>query len=365
MNKKFKINDSATKLRRRGRAFLTALAGSTVLSCGGPILNPGGPLDVSPILDRLDNTTTNISSDATRWVATLDALVQDLTTRGFTQAASYVRDTLQNGIARVGIEYRCNVDFTAARVKAGLKAIRDAIATLGKDTTPKVEFPSFVCTATPDRIAWPEAPQAIALAGYDFNRDAIKVAVVDRNGQESDITSAMTQSSPYQLLVNLSGAGAAFPRSCTRVVVRWKGNVLSEVPCLTDCPVGPGPVIIPAESKVVLSETHICGDSALTGCRFDRFTQVACPNGFFRVEPFEVTRVAGKGTGNCGEGDQNSPSSFRTHWQSTSKSDCSIHMHIGLEGGTWGGSQTCRFVVTAVKPEQVIPRPSTPVGWCK
>lgn len=349
---------------RAGRMALFVLALGTA-ACPGPggLIGPGGAIDTAAIARQIDTTITNISTDATRWSTELQGLVTYLTDQRLPQAAAFVRDSLQDGIARVGIEFRCNVDFTAQRVKQGLKALKDAILSAGQDATSTVQFPPFVCTATPPDIKWVEAPQAISFAGYDFHPTGIAVTVIGRTGHTTDISTALTQPSPYQLTLNLSGAGAAFPRDCARVELRWQGTAISTLSCLTDCPAGRPPDIIPAEDKIVLDETHTCGDSALTGCRYDHDAGGACPNGYFRLDPFSVTKVAGKGTGNCGEGDQ-SPGGGGSHWQSGNTADCAIHEHIGLSHGTFQGYWTCRYIVTARKPEQVITHPPPQVGWC-
>ena len=51
--------------------------------------------------------------------------------------------------------------------------------------------------------------------------------------------------------------------------------------------------------------------------------------------------------------------------QSADPHDCSIREHIGLQGSTFNGFQTCRFVVTAIKPQEVITHPAPQVGWCR
>lgn len=359
------MQQSGNLAQRASRVVIVALAlGATACPNMGPLVGPGGMIDTAEIGRQIDRTITNISTDTTRWGAELDGLARYLVDQKLTQAATFVRDSLQDGIARVGVEFRCNVDFTAQRVRQGLKALKDAILSAGSDATSTVEFPPFVCTATPPHIKWDEAPQSISLAGYDFHPSGIKVTVIGRGGQQTDISTALTQPSPYQLILNLSGAGAGFPRDCARVELRWKGAAISTLSCLTDCPPGQPPTVIPAQTRIVLDETHTCGDSVLTGCRFDRDAGGACPNGFFRLSSFEVTKVAGKGSGNCGEGSQNPSGGNNTHWQSSNTSDCSIHEHIGLSGGTLNGFWTCRYIVTARKPEQVITHPPPQVGWC-
>lgn len=349
--------------------LVSFLLGST--ACPIPPIGPGGILDLSNILGKIDTTITNVSSDVDRWAATLGVLVSDLQGQGLTQAATYVRDTLQNGIARVGVEFRCNLDFTTNRVRQGLKALRDAITLAKGDATVSQEFDAFVCSATPDRISWREAPEAIALAGYDFKRENITAAAIDSDGNERDISFAINQASPYQLVVNLSSSGAAFPRACSKIKVRSRGSQISEIPCLVDCPPPPPPIVVPAKEVTLTNETQQCSDpTGFVGCRVDLDRGGACPDGFFRIEPFEVTRGASRGTTNCGDngsGDwQNSPSPAGTYWQSSDKRDCAIHEHIGV--GTWAFNnvfQTCRYVVRALRPEQITPVPGTPIGWCR
>jgi hypothetical protein len=330
----------------------------------GGLVGSGGLVDTTEIGRQIDRTITNISTDTTRWSAELDGLARYLVDQKFTEAATFVRDSLEDGIARVGVEFRCNVDFTVRRVRQGLEALKEAILSLGGDTTSTTTFPPFVCTATPPDIKWVEAPQAISLAGYDFHPTGITVTVIGRAGQTTDITAALTQPSPYQLILNLTGAGATFPRDCARVELRAQGSLISTLACLTDCPPGEPPTIIPAESRIVWDETRTCGDSVLTGCTFNSDVGGTCPTGYFRVTPIEVTKVDGNGSGNCGEGDQNAADPHVTHWQSANPADCSIHEHIGLAGGTFHGFWTCRYIVTALKPEQVINHPPPQVGWC-
>jgi hypothetical protein len=345
------------------RIILSLVLAST--ACGGSLFDPGHLLDPTAILNRIDVTLTNVSTDANRSVAELESLVTYLANQGLTQAATYVRDILQNGIARVGIEFRCNVDYLAQRLKQGLMALRAAFEAKRSDTSVTASFPPTICTATPDQVAWPEAPQSISLAGYDFHRDGMSVVVVGRAGQVSDISSAAVQPSPYQLVVNLSSSGAAFPRDCARIEVRWQGSALSTVPCLTDCPPPPPPTVIPAVKNLnQIDTTRKCVDSFLTGCRIDDHIDQKCPDGFNRDDPFTVVRLDGKGPGNCGEGDQNDLTRLGTTWLSHDPHDCSIHVHVGLQGGTFQGFRSCHYIVTATKPEEVITHPPPQVGWC-
>lgn len=357
------------KSTRMNRSPLLSCAALVALLFLNPacssVTGPGGLLDTTPITGRIDTALTNITTNGDTWVATLQSLVHDLQGQGLTSAATYVQDILQNGIARVGVEYRCNVDFTAERIRRGLTALKDAIIAAGnRDATPaNADYPPFVCSASPDRVSWKEAPQVISLAGYDFSRTTMTAAIVDRGGAERDISPALTFSSPYQAGINLSSAGANFPQDCSKIVVRWQGKVISDVPCLVDCPSPPPPIIVPGDEKIVFDETRKCTDSFLTGCRLDDDRGQACPNGYLRVEPFEVSKVAGNGEGHCGEGDPNATGPYSSHWQTSDPTDCSIHEHIGLKG-TLNGYASCRWIVKARRPEKVIPQPAPVIGWC-
>ncbi len=353
-------------IHTRSLLQLVAMASLASATCGANCI---GPIDnrVGDAVVRLDTAITNLGTSGDRWMAELQALAGDLQHQGLTSAAAYVRDTVQNSIARVGIEYRCNVDFTLQRIRGSLVALRDAIRAVGgHDATPQPQpAKPFVCSVTPDRVSWKEATASLSFAGFDLSRGELTAVVVAPDQRVRNITSALTQSSPYQLVLNLSSAGAGFPLPCQHIELRLpSGAALSQVSCVEDCPPAPAPIVVPADEKIVLDRTLTCTDSFLTGCRLDQSIGSKCPDGYQRKAPFDVGMVSSKGAGNCGEGNQDPGSGLTSHWQSGNADDCAINAHIGVSGGL-NHQRTCRFIVRARRPEQTIPRPRPIVGWCR
>lgn len=334
----------------------------------GPIVctTPGGcPVDLSGAVAAINNGIASITRAGDSWVAALDALHRDLIARDLPIAAGYVRDILEDGVAKVGLELRCDVDFAAQRIRSGLSDLKDAIVGAKKDARPTREYPPTVCFPRPDSIAWTLAPQAVAFSGYDFPMTGMTASVVTLNGQVEDVTGALTMQSKYELTLNLSPSGANFPRSCSRVVLGWHGTQVSAVPCLTACPPAPPPRVTPGFHGQQPFTERVT-DVLLTGNKLEKDENFDCPDGSHRTA-LVVTRVSSKGRGNCGEsGDAsyNNRSPGLTFWQSDDVNNCRFHVHAGIEAGL-GNFQQCSYVVQYAKDDVVEQLPAPVVGWCR
>lgn len=324
----------------------------------------GGLIDLTGAIKALDDGIVNITNSGDAWVATLDQISRDLVDRGLPTAAGYVRDVLETGIAKVGLEFSCRVDFTADRIRKGLSDLKQALLNLNKDASPAVAYPPTVCSTIPDGVRWIEATQSVIFSGYDLSTADTTAVVIAADGSSSDVTPFLTKQSQYQMTVNLSPSGAAFPRSCREIVLNWHGNPVSSIPCLTACPPAPPPIVVPGFSGQEEFFLQV-EDSFLTGGKKESDFLFTCPPGSHRTELI-VQRVSSKGRGNCGEsgdGTYNDRRPGHTYWLTDEPNDCRFHGHAGIEAGL-RNFQKCSYIVRYVKDPETRPRPAPTVGWC-
>ena len=113
----------------------------TILFAGacGPVVDPV----VKPLETQLQNATNaidygivSITTQSDLWRAQLGGLADQLLRSGMVQAAAFVRNTMFDGIARVGVEYRCDADYTSRRIREGLQELKGALLRTGGDAVP-------------------------------------------------------------------------------------------------------------------------------------------------------------------------------------------------------------------------------------
>ncbi len=321
-------------------------------------------------IDSVNDAITALTDQSDLWRAEIDHLADQLLNAGMTKAAAYVRNTISDGIAIVGIQYQCEVDYTARRIKDALVDVRQAIVAAHGDATPaQTQRPAFVCSITPREIAWQEAPSSLVFHGFDFQPANVSATIEESAGAETDVSTALTWNTAYEVTLNLSDSGARFPRSCVRLKLYSGGHMVSAVACTTSCPEAPPPTIIPAHRQMAQITTNDKCDGpgrGSMGCKFDDNYTRPCTDGYFREEPIEVHVTGGRGRRHCGDSADQRPSSSgtNTRWLSDNPTDCSFHGHAGVTAG-YRHYVTCQWIVWEQRPEQKIEHPRPVVGWCK
>lgn len=200
-----------------GLLFAIGCSGSGGL---GSLVGPVG-LD-SKTRALFDNAIQTLDRQSSAWQATLVQLEHDLAG----QAQSLVQqvdDLLQRGIASAGGEIRCDIDFIGVRMKQGLKQI---VASFGGPAVSPL--PPSICHAVPDHVdrrVDPSQLTIVAFYGYDLD-NMVRVALVNRDGSEVDVSQYKALVSPYQLTINVSPNGVPFTAMSQKLSLRFNGQVI-------------------------------------------------------------------------------------------------------------------------------------------
>src|SRR4030042_2306608 len=131
-------------------------------------------IDTADIIRAIDNAITALNQNSSEWQDIMNSLIadlQDLDSELASLISVELQDLLDRGIAVVGAEFRCNVDFIGNRMRNALIRIKNR--NFGSDDVVPSLTP-FVCNVVPstvDRILIPDRLNVLEFYGYDFDLD--------------------------------------------------------------------------------------------------------------------------------------------------------------------------------------------------
>jgi hypothetical protein len=175
----------------------------------------GATVGVAPdTLAVLNKAIDAIYAQPTAWRDALNDAVDHLADKT-TAVAKQVQTLLNDSVAFVGVEARCNLDFLGMRIRDSLIYIRDKIL-LNK---PSIQKPTpWVCHFSPDALdvhwdaqqnRWIATNRIVRVFGFNFSYAGLpKVELRDANGQfirSANVTP--TYSTTYELLLNFQPEG--------------------------------------------------------------------------------------------------------------------------------------------------------------
>lgn len=181
-------------------------------------------------LAALDDAMSSISQESQSWQSTLQTLTNKLADETQSTVKNEVQNLATRTIAATGVEFRCNVDFTANRVLQGLRRVKARF--LGQ--TPDPILP-HVCQVVPSAIDMnlpTNRREKVDIFGYDFDEGRTQVFLQTRSGSRRDVTASLNRISHYQCVINLGSNGVTFDAQSDRLVIVNNGQELSNIPII-------------------------------------------------------------------------------------------------------------------------------------
>jgi hypothetical protein len=189
----------------------------------------------SKTLATLDKAINTLQGESTNWRKVLQETQENLVDEANSSIRNEITNLMENGIATVGIEGRCDADFIRNRTRQELVRTRNKLAqNLGVALLPENSLEPVVCHAVPSPINLGLPPESRLVAkwtGYDLDKSKVRVLLLNGN-EEIDVTSKLDQSSNYLFTLNLSPAnGVGFSRQSNKILVKTvqEGKLISEV----------------------------------------------------------------------------------------------------------------------------------------
>ena len=164
-------------------------------------------IDTADIVRAVDNAIESLNQNSAEWQTIMNRLLTDL--QGIDSSlASLIRVEVQNlldrGVAVIGAEFRCNVDFIGNRMRNALLRIKH------DNFDSEVVVPPlkpFVCAVVPssiDRILVPDRLNLLEFFGYDFDLDDVSLYVQrGSGGLRENVSEYLDKPTHYHMTVDL------------------------------------------------------------------------------------------------------------------------------------------------------------------
>lgn len=211
----------------------TLIVGLSLTISGCELFQPRGAVDSATQTLRDIADTVNLESEA--WREQVAAAQEKLTREGRQAIAHDLDNIVQRGIAAVGAEFRCDVDFLRDRVHDEIEGLIAGL--LGQTPPPN---PPAICKVVPEIVDLSQPPTQmtrVALYGYDFrergsNRANLKLRGLRRNGQTVNLNSWLALSNHYQGAVSITQANGRDlrDRGIRELQLLYGDAVMSQIP---------------------------------------------------------------------------------------------------------------------------------------
>jgi hypothetical protein len=165
---------------------------------------------VTRITRTIDNAINTLNQNSSEWQDIMNRLAAQL--QGIDDQLAQlieveVQNLLERGIAVIGTEFRCNVDFIGYRMRDALIRIKSEY--LGYDVALDPLKP-YICAVVPtsvDRILIPDRLDVLEFFGYDFDLEDVKLYVENSNGGRANVSQHLVKSTHYHMTVSLGPDG--------------------------------------------------------------------------------------------------------------------------------------------------------------
>lgn len=167
-------------------------------------------IETADIVRAVDNAIAALNQNSSEWQDIMNDLIANL--EGFdSELASLIRVEVQGlldrGIAVLGAEFRCNVDFIGNRMRNALIRIKNKNFGADDIVPPLAPFVCNVVPSTVDRILIPDRLNVLEFYGYDFDVDGVTLYLQEGNGGRQNITEYLDKPTHYHMTVDLSADG--------------------------------------------------------------------------------------------------------------------------------------------------------------
>ena len=205
----------------------------------------GGECPIESAVDKisriLNDAVGTLENESIAWQGTLQDSLNQI--EGIADdAIADVQSTLQNelsnviqrGVAAVGVEARCGLDFVHRRKQQEIRRIiewfQERVA--GGTASPPDPLPPHACQVVPDVIERSQVPgrvNAVRLFGYDWDRGTIDVRRRDGTTFVPLGERYVSRPTHYEMTLNLGANGIPLNDLTNQLVVRWSAGGGSSV----------------------------------------------------------------------------------------------------------------------------------------
>lgn len=184
-------------------------------------------------VNAIDGAISNLSFESSEWRFVLTEALDNIPDEIKSIINNDIQNLITESIAVAGIEVRCNVDFFRARMRQDLQNLKRKIL---KQTL--IVGDAEICQTSPPLIDMnlvANNRNSILITGYDLRNKGIKLYLLAR-GQTIDYSSKLSKNSNYQMTINLGGTGIPLNTNSSKILIKYKNNIISEIPIIQKVP---------------------------------------------------------------------------------------------------------------------------------
>lgn len=147
--------------------------------------------EIRRALTILDEGIEKLGSESTNWRQVLDETTKSLTRESteWRDETSYIVDTgipkiINEGVASLGEEFRCDFDFVRIRARQELISLRNSLAEKIKVSPMPNPRKPVICKFNPSYIdvsLVPEKLKVVEVAGYNFDQGYVTISVKNKD----------------------------------------------------------------------------------------------------------------------------------------------------------------------------------------
>jgi hypothetical protein len=254
-------------------------------------------INTADIVRAVNNAIDALNQNSSEWQSIMNNLIVEL--QGIdSELASLIRVEVQNlldrGIAVIGTEFRCNVDFIGNRMRNALIRIKNNFLGFNEIVPDLKPFVCNVVPSTVDRIDIPDSLNVLEFYGYDFDLDDITLYVQESNGTRENITDFLDKPTHYQMTVDLSLDGVELTSQHDKFVLVYDFEEISIVKIIQGSTemdyISPGQrVFIPDHTR---GDTEFGGNGPEVLCRV-RLSIIGLDNNMLQSEIYMKAEETG------------------------------------------------------------------------
>lgn len=187
---------------------------------------------VNKITRAIDNAIDALNQNSSEWQDIMNRLLTQL--QGIDDELAElievdVQNLLDRGVAVIGTEFRCNVDFIGNRMRDALLRIKTEHLHQNVAVDPLKPYICEVVPSSVDRILIPDRLDMLEFYGYDFNLDDVKLYVEQRNGGRTNVSQYLVKPTHYHMTVSLGPDGVPLTSQSNKFVLTCGFEDLSYV----------------------------------------------------------------------------------------------------------------------------------------
>jgi len=187
---------------------------------------------VNRITRSIDNAVDALNQNSSEWQDIMNQLLAQL--QGIDdQLAGLIEVEVQNlldhGVAVIGTEFRCNVDFIGNRMRDALIRLKNEYLHQNVAVDPLKPYICQVVPASVDRILIPDDLDMLEFFGYDFDLKDVKLYVEESNGGRINVSEFLVKPTHYHMTVSLGPDGVQLTSQSNKLVLTCGYEDLSYV----------------------------------------------------------------------------------------------------------------------------------------